>query len=610
MCGIMGTLRTDGVSTVLLEGLRRMEYRGYDSAGMCVVNGNGLERRRAVGRVAALEPLVEDLPSAGCGIAHTRWATHGGVTEANAHPHTDPSGRVAVVHNGIIENDVALRAEVGLDASVSFTSETDTELVAHLLAAALEGIDATDDAALLGAWRSALSRLEGSYALAAILADRDDVILLGRAFSPLVIGFSEGGAVLSSDVASLAGLVDELLFLEEGDTGLMFTDRVVLVGGEGLSVERERDPFDWQQEQSELGGYPHYMLKEIHEQPGVFRACLKGRLTGQGVGGIDLPIMPELVRVLACGTSYNAGLLVRSYIEELAGIPVIVDHAHEFRFSTPAGPHALVVAISQSGETADTLAAVRTARERGYPSVGIVNTEQSTLTRLVDSVLPIRAGPEIGVASTKAFLGQVLSGLLLGLKLGHQRGRLPVDELRMLADDTRRFPTLLDRQLASRKLRSSLKEACSFFEGHNSAFFLGRNLTYPIALEGALKLKEISYIHAEGYAGGELKHGPLALIEEGTPVIVISSTGPSRRKLLGNAREVSARGGRVILLTPNDDAEAADHADLVIQVPRSHRLLQPLLGNVVMQLLAYHVAVQRGCDVDHPRNLAKSVTVE
>lgn len=609
MCGIFGVSGRDAATPSLLEGLRRMEYRGYDSAGLCLAHHDGLHRRRAVGRVTALEPLTRDIPTGTCGIAHTRWATHGGVTEANAHPHSDAAERVAIVHNGILENEVELRAEL-VDAGASFASETDSELIALVLADQLDGVDTNDDDALLAAWASCLDRLEGSFALAAVVAERPDQVLLARRFSPLVVGHGETATYAASDAASLAGLVDEVTFLEEGDIGLIGPQRLLLHDGDSAAVTRDRAPLLATADSVELGGYPHHMLKEIHEQPGVFRACLKGRLTPYGIEGVDLPIQPELVRVLACGTSYNAGLLGRAYIEQLAQVPVIVDHAHEFRFSTPAGPRALVLAISQSGETADTLAAVRTARERGYPSVGIVNTEHSSLTRLVDSVLTIRAGTEVGVASTKAFLGQVLASLLLALEVGRQRGTLPVESLRTLADHMRRFPTQLDRLLASRRLRTQLDAACALFEGQSSAFFLGRNLSYPVALEGALKLKEISYIHAEGYAGGELKHGPLALITDGTPVVVVASDGPSRGKLFGNAREVAARGAKVIVLAREDDKEAESHGDVVIRVPATHQLLQPLLSTVVTQLLAYQVALDRGCDVDRPRNLAKSVTVE
>jgi len=615
MCGIFGVTGDSSTTELLIRGLKRMEYRGYDSSGICLVNGKQLIRKRAVGPLSNLEPLVENLPGSECGIAHTRWATHGAPTEENAHPHFSTDSKIAVVHNGIIENEVELRKKIkSIDDEINFQSETDSELVAHLLSIEFQNskidIKTAKEDEILSCWKSVLDTLEGSFALAVVIESRKDFILFARKFAPLIISHDGERGILASDVSCVVGLTENVFYLNEGDWGILTNSEAQIFNIDGDLVETEPKKLEWKLGEAELGGYPTFMLKEIYEQPRVVRDCLRGRLSRDKIKGFSIPFNPRLLRIVGCGTAYNAGLLARYYIEQLSKIPVILDHAHEFRYGAPSGPKSLVIGISQSGETADTLAAIDAAQERGYPTLGIVNVESSTIARNVDSLLGIRAGPEIGVASTKAFTGQVLGGLLVAMKLGQLSKTFHREDLSYFDRHARMLPTSMERMLNDQNIKTKLWEAQQYFVGKNHAFFLGRNTSYPIALEGALKLKEISYIHAEGYAGGELKHGPLALVEEGTPIIVIASEGSSHKKLLGNAREVASRGAKVIFITHQEDDLADSHADLVIKVPRTHDLLQPLLYNIICQLLSLNIAEERGCNVDRPRNLAKSVTVE
>ncbi|MED5272524.1 MAG: glutamine--fructose-6-phosphate transaminase (isomerizing) [Candidatus Thermoplasmatota archaeon] len=615
MCGIFGMVGDANTTKLLMQGLKRMEYRGYDSSGICIVDNNEFIRRRAVGELSNLEPLVVNLPDSECGIAHTRWATHGPPTEDNAHPHMSPKLDVAVVHNGIIENEVELRKELSsIDKNITFKSDTDSEIIAHLFSNEIKnsGLDLkkSKDEEFISCWKKVIDKLEGSFALAVILKGRNDFILFARKFAPLVISHDGNKGILASDVSCIVGLTDKVHYLEEGDWGLINKNGIKIFNADGDLVEKEPKKLEWTLGDAELGGYPTFMLKEIYEQPRVVRDCLRGRLSREKIKGVSIPFNPRLLRIVGCGTAYNAGLLARYYIEQLSKIPVILDHAHEFRYGAPSGPKSLVIGISQSGETADTLAAIQAAHERGYPTLGIVNVESSTIARNVDTMIGIRAGPEIGVASTKAFTGQVLGGLLVAMKLGQDSKNFHREDLSYFDRHARMLPTSMERMLNDQNIKTKLWEAQQYFVDKNHAFFLGRNTSYPIALEGALKLKEISYIHAEGYAGGELKHGPLALVEEGTPIVVIASEGSSHKKLLGNAREVAARGAKVILITHQEDELADSHADLVIKVPRTHDLLQPLLYNIICQLLSLNIAEERGCNVDRPRNLAKSVTVE
>jgi len=614
MCGIFGVTGDKNTTELLMRGLKRMEYRGYDSSGICL-NNDDLIRRRAVGQLSNLEPLVVDLPKSECGIAHTRWATHGAPTVENAHPHVSSKLDVAVVHNGIIENEVELRNLLkSEDDSIEFESETDSELVAHLLSKELKhakiDLNNSKEDELLACWNIVISKLEGSFALAAVIKGKGDSILFARKFAPLILSHDGKRGILASDVSCVVGLTESVYYLEEGDWGILSDKEVKIFNIDGDLVDLKPKKLEWKLGDAELGGYPTFMLKEIYEQPRVVRDCLRGRLSRDKIKGVSIPFHPRLLRIVGCGTAYNAGLLARYYIEQLSKIPVILDHAHEFRYGAPSGPKSLVIGISQSGETADTLAAIDAAQERGYPTLGIVNVESSTIARNVDTIIGIRAGPEIGVASTKAFTGQVIGGLLVAMKLGQDSKNFHREDLSYFDRHARMLPTSMERMLNDQNIKTKLWEAQQFFVGKNHAFFLGRNTSYPIALEGALKLKEISYIHAEGYAGGELKHGPLALVEDGTPIVVIASEGSSHKKLLGNAREVASRGAKVIFITHQEDQLAESHADLVIKVPRTHDLLQPLLYNIICQLLSLNIAEERGCNVDRPRNLAKSVTVE
>ena len=614
MCGIFGVTGDKNTTELLMRGLKRMEYRGYDSSGICL-NNDDLIRRRAVGQLSNLEPLVVDLPKSECGIAHTRWATHGAPTVENAHPHVSSKLDVAVVHNGIIENEVELRNLLkSEDDSIEFESETDSELVAHLLSKELKrakiDLNISKEDELLACWNTVISKLEGSFALAAVIKGKGDSILFARKFAPLILSHDGKRGILASDVSCVVGLTESVYYLEEGDWGILSDKEVKIFNLDGNLVDLKPKKLEWKLGDAELGGYPTFMLKEIYEQPRVVRDCLRGRLSRDKIKGVSIPFHPRLLRIVGCGTAYNAGLLARYYIEQLSKIPVILDHAHEFRYGAPSGPKSLVIGISQSGETADTLAAIDAAQERGYPTLGIVNVESSTIARNVDNIIGIRAGPEIGVASTKAFTGQVIGGLLVAMKLGQDSKNFHREDLSYFDRHARMLPTSMERMLNDQNIKTKLWEAQQLFVGKNHAFFLGRNTSYPIALEGALKLKEISYIHAEGYAGGELKHGPLALVEDGTPIVVIASEGSSHKKLLGNAREVASRGAKVIFITHQEDQLAESHADIVIKVPRTHDLLQPLLYNIICQLLSLNIAEERGCNVDRPRNLAKSVTVE
>ena len=610
MCGIFGVVGAQDAIHRMVNGLRKVEYRGYDSAGLALVRSSGLEVHRATGELDALAEVVANVEEGACGVAHTRWATHGPATVENAHPHRDAAGRVAVVHNGIIENHASIRAMLDHDGPLALMSQTDTELVAHLLGQRLAHVDASDDDDLLATWSEVLEELEGAFALAVAIEGRPDLLLIARRFSPMILAHSDGVGMVASDPACVADRTLDILYLEDGDHGMLTATGATLLDASRQPVERSLVTIDWSAEASERGGYPTFMLKEIHDQSAVLRAVMRGRIRTNSVVGIHVPMVPDLIRIVACGTAYYAGMMTRFLIERLSGIPVIVDHAHEFRYHTPTGRNTLVIGISQSGETADTIAAMTAASERGFPTFAIINRPNSTIARMASEVLDIRAGPEIGVASTKAFTGQVMGGLLLAMHLGLRTGWLPMQDFRELTASIRRVPTKAETLLSSSLLFSQIRAARTYFHGKGHAFFLGRNLSYPIAMESALKLKEISYIHAEGYAGGELKHGPLALIEDNTPVIVIASPGETNTKLIGNAHEVKARGANVIIVGPKHMSEEFDAFDHFIEVPTSNEVLQPLLSNMATQLLAHEVALERGCNVDRPRNLAKSVTVE
>lgn len=611
MCGIVGAVAQRNVEGILLEGLKRLEYRGYDSAGMAVLSNDGrLQRSRAVGKVAALEACLDSEPMAGrCGIAHTRWATHGRPTEDNAHPHLSGE-RLAVVHNGIIENHETLREEL-LAAGYRFTSQTDTEVVAHLI-----DRDYCQTHDLLTAVQRSLARLEGAYALAVMHADEPDVVIGARQGSPLVVGVGIDEAFLGSDPLALLQVTDRFVYLQEGDVvRLADGGHIDVYDTAGHAVEREVDTFEHGDGAASKGEYRHFMLKEIHEQPAVIAAALEGRLGDRAVlvesFGPEARALFERVKqihIVACGTSYHAGLVARYWLERYAGLPVQVEVASEYRYRQVVVPEdTLFVTLSQSGETADTLAALRFAREKGYlASLAICNVPGSSLVRESDLTLMTQAGPEIGVASTKAFTTQLAALMLLTLALGRSHG---LDEgiQSELVNALRGLPRLVERVLALDERIEALSTA--FAEKHH-ALFLGRGAHFPIALEGALKLKEISYIHAEAYPAGELKHGPLALVDSEMPVIAVAPNDELLDKLKSNLQEVRARGGELYVFADEQVKLAEEPGIRVLHLPHVHEALAPLLYTLPLQLLSYHVAVLKGTDVDQPRNLAKSVTVE
>ncbi|MDR5866520.1 glutamine--fructose-6-phosphate transaminase (isomerizing) [Halomonas koreensis] len=610
MCGIVGAVAQRNVQGILLEGLKRLEYRGYDSAGMAVLDVEGrLSRRRALGKVAALEERLTAAPLAGrCGIAHTRWATHGKPSEANAHPHQSGE-RLALVHNGIIENHEALRSELEAEG-YAFASETDTEVMAHLLDREARQGD------LLAAVQRVLARLDGAYALGVVRADEPDVVIGARQGSPLVVGVGIEEAFLASDPLALLQVTDRFIYLEEGDVvRLSAGGGIEVFDAAGTRVERPVQTFEHGDGAASKGDYRHFMLKEIHEQPAVIAAALEGRLGERSVliesFGPDAESLFGEVRqihLVACGTSYHAGMVARYWLERYAGVPVQVEVASEYRYRRVVVPEGtLLVTLSQSGETADTLAALRFAKGLGYlGSLAICNVPGSSLVRESDLTLMTQAGPEIGVASTKAFTSQLAALMLFTLALGRVRGA-HADEQATLVEALRRLPHQVAEVLALDPAIEALSAA--FAEKHH-ALFLGRGPHFPVALEGALKLKEISYIHAEAYPAGELKHGPLALVDGDMPVVAVAPNDALLDKLKSNLQEVRARGGELFVFADERVALEDGEGIRVLRLPHVEDALAPLLYTLPLQLLAYHVAVLKGTDVDQPRNLAKSVTVE
>lgn len=612
MCGIVGYTGPHQASPILLSGLRRLEYRGYDSAGLAVVGVDGMTLRKKAGRVRVLEGSVEGDPVPGvCGISHTRWATHGPPTDANAHPHLGGRGEVAVVHNGVIENHSALRAELEAEGFV-FVSQTDTEVIAHLIARSLREHPEED---LFATVMRVLPRLEGTYGLA-VVSPRNPGLLVGaRQGSPLLVGVGEGEHLLASDASAIAAITQHVAYLEDREVVRLTPTDFEIRHMERGPITPRIDRLDFQPDAVELGGYDHYMRKEIHEQPDTVRDACRGRLkrdeaTAQ-FGGLNLSArqVRRVRRVVfaACGTSWHAALVGEYLIERLAHLPVEVEYASEFRYrNAPLDDRTLIFVLSQSGETADTLGALREARRRGHPSLAIVNTVGSTIAREADGGIYLHAGPEVGVASTKAFSAQVAVLALLALYLGRLRNMAYPDGLAMV-DAIASAPEAIARTL---ELEPRVIEAAERLTKARSALFLGRDLHYPVALEGALKLKEISYLHAEGYPTAEMKHGPIALIDPETPCVFVAPRGPLHAKTLSNVEEVRARGGPVISVGTEGDEALSGLSDVFLPVPDVPEVIQPLVSVVPLQLLAYHVARLRGCDIDKPRNLAKSVTVE
>ena len=610
MCGIVGAVAERNITAILVEGLKRLEYRGYDSAGVAVLdNQGGLQRRRRVGKVSELEQALAAEPLAGrLGIAHTRWATHGAPTEHNAHPHF--SGDLALVHNGIIENHEPLREHLkGL--GYVFTSDTDTEVIVHLLDHHLSNLgDLTE------ALKVVVRELHGAYGLAVISRSQPDRLVAARSGSPLVIGLGLGENFLASDQLALRQVTDRFMYLEEGDIAEIHRDQVRIWDSAGQPVQREQVQYHEGAEAADKGEYRHFMLKEIHEQPKVVQRTLEGRLGADhvlvnafGPRAAELFAKVRNVQIVACGTSYHAGMVARYWLEELAGVPCQVEVASEFRYrKVVVQPDTLFVTISQSGETADTLAALRNARAGGYlASLAICNVGTSSLVRESDLTLLTLAGPEIGVASTKAFTTQLVALLLLTLSLGQVRGNLDKAREAELVEALRRLPTHLGEALAMDKTVEKVAEL--FAEKHHT-LFLGRGAQYPVAMEGALKLKEISYIHAEAYPAGELKHGPLALVDADMPVVTVAPNNELVEKLKSNLQEVRARGGELIVCADRQAGIDNGPGTHVVAMPHTVDILAPILYTLPLQLLSYYVAVLKGTDVDQPRNLAKSVTVE
>ena len=610
MCGIVGAVAERNIVPVLTEGLRRLEYRGYDSAGVAVVgDDNSLGLRRTVGKVAELEAKLEQNPLNGrIGVAHTRWATHGGVTEANAHPHVS-GGRVAVIHNGIIENFQPIKDEMLAEGYV-FDSETDTEVAAHLIHHYLKGgLDLVD------AVGKAVKRFEGAYALLVVDADDPSRIVVSRVASPLVVGLGDGENFVASGVPALLPVTQRFIYLEQGDLAEIRRDGVRIVDMDGNSVTREVHETEWDSTSAEKAPYDHFMLKEIFDQPSALADTLYGRVSNQrvlpeslGPKAAEMLDKVEHIHIVACGTSYHAGCVGKYWIESIAGVPTQVEIASEYRYRHVVVPeNTLFVTLSQSGETADTLEALRMAGELGYlGSLTICNSAHSSMVRESDLVMMTQAGPEIGVASTKAFTTQLLSILIVTLMMAKHRGLSEEQEREFVANLTH-AAAASDLAL---KMSDQLQELAKDFADKQHTLFLGRGPMWPIAMEGALKLKEISYIHAEAYAAGELKHGPLALIDDEMPVVVVAPNNELLDKLKSNMQVVRARGGQLYVFA--DDATGIESEDgmIVIPMPHADRLIAPIVYTVPLQLLAYHVAVLRGTDVDQPRNLAKSVTVE
>ncbi len=611
MCGIVGYVGPEEAGPILLQGLKRLEYRGYDSAGIALLNGSGVQVIKRAGKLSSLEQAVQDAaPSGNCGIAHTRWATHGAPNEPNAHPHTSGQGDIALVHNGIIENANDIRTQLSAIGYV-FTSETDTEAIVHLIDRLwVEGEPLEDVVA------AALRRIEGAYGIAVVSSRDPGKLVIARNGSPLLIGVGKNGETLAgSDAAAVIALTRDVVYLDDGDYAVLDMDGYRINNLHGAQVSRTRHEVTWDLEAIEKGGYEHFMLKEIFEQPSSLRDVMRGRLLEEDgdsrLGGIA-DHQPDLSRVrrvviTACGTSWHAALLGEYMIEELARIPVEVEYASEFRYRNPVlEDGTLVLAISQSGETADTLAALREAKHRGISTMGVVNVVGSTIARETDYGIYLHAGPEIGVASTKAFTSQLVALALVTLNIGRRR-HLSVVQGGGIVRALKELPAQVEKVL---ELDAQIRELAEAYADARNFLYLGRGLQFPVALEGALKLKEVSYIHAEGYPAAEMKHGPIALIDQDMPVVVLAPRDAVYHKVVSSVEEVKARHGRIIAVVTDEAPELEGKVDHVIRVPQTIALLQPVLTTVPLQLLAYHMAMIRGSDIDQPRNLAKSVTVE
>ena len=613
MCGIVGYVGPKPVVPVLIEGLRKLEYRGYDSAGVAVVQDGAIEVRRSAGKLINLENAIQGKPLAGLyGLGHTRWATHGRPTEENAHPHRDGSGRIVVVHNGIIENYLEIKRELVAEGH-KFGSETDTEVVAHLVQKEWKN-DGLENAVL-----RAMTRVRGLFALVLMSADDPEKLVTVRNGPPIVVGIGEGEYFVASDVPAILAHTRNVVFLDDREMAVLTTGGVKFMTLDGKAVDRKPTRVTWDPISAEKAGYKHFMLKEIFEQPHAVRDTVLGRAsldTGQvhlsemEISDADLKAIDKIT-LLACGTSWHAALVGKFMIEELAQLPAEVDYGSEYRYRNPIITNrTLAVAITQSGETADTLAALREAKRKGARTLSICNVVGSMATREAEGTVYTHAGPEIGVASTKAFTTQLVALYLFALKLSEVRGTLTQNARCEHITALMQLPKVLEDTL---KLSREIEEIAAKFYNRSDFLYLGRGINYPIALEGALKLKEISYIHAEGYPAGEMKHGPIALIDEQMPVVALATHDHVFEKMQGNIQEAKARGGKIIAITTAGDTtlkELLDEEDSLVAIPATHRLLMPVVISLPLQLLSYYIAVRRGCDVDQPRNLAKSVTVE
>ena len=610
MCGIVGYIGFNQASDFLLDGMAKLEYRGYDSAGIAVIGAeNVIKIQKKVGRLANLEAIVKADPNEGTvGIGHTRWATHGRPSDMNAHPHSSEDGKFAVVHNGIIENYMPLKEEL-IEKGYHFKSETDTEVVAHLLADMYDGD-------FVGTVRRMLARVDGAYALEIICADEPDKIICTKKENPLVIGLGKGENFVASDIPAIINYTRDTYILSDGEMAIVTRDNVSVFDREGNAIDKEVFHVSWNAEAAEKGGYEHFMLKEIHDQPKAVRDTFGTHISEDGKTvhfeelnwtADDVAAFNKIL-IVACGTAYHAGLVTKQYIENLARIPVNVEIASEYRYSNPlTDDKTLCIVISQSGETSDTLAALKEAKRHGAKSLAITNVVGSSISREADNTVYTWAGPEISVASTKAYTTQLVAGLLFAVYLGQLNGKMDPAVGEEIICGIKNLPTLIHEIF---EVDEDMKAFAKHYGFKSDAFFLGRAIDYAVAMEGALKLKEISYIHAEAYAGGELKHGTLALIEEGVPVIALATQEDVYDKMISNIREVKAREAVVIGIGMKGDEELTKHVDHTIYVPRANKFIAPILAVVPLQLLAYYAAITRGADVDKPRNLAKSVTVE
>ncbi|RKY02397.1 MAG: glutamine--fructose-6-phosphate transaminase (isomerizing) [Spirochaetes bacterium] len=608
MCGIVGYIGSREVTPVLIDGLKRLEYRGYDSAGIAVIKDRKIIVTKTKGKVSQLENLLKNSnDNAKCGIAHTRWATHGEPNNINAHPHMDCREEIAIVHNGIIENYTTLKKFLQ-EKGHSFRSETDSEVLAHLIEEYFNGN-------LLEATMLALADVEGTYGIAVISSKEPDKLVIARKGSPLIIGKGRNENFIASDVAAVLRYTNEIIYLEDGEIAEITASDIKVKTGNNIEVRKKAQQILWTLDMIEKGGFPHFMLKEIFEQPNSLSNTMRGRLNlEEGTARLDglLPYIDKLKKanriiITACGTSWHAGLIGEYLIEEIAGIPVEVEYASEFRYRSPVIIEGDVVfVISQSGETADTLGALREAKRKGATVLGICNVVGSTIAREADAGVYIHAGPEIGVASTKAFTSQVMVLIMIALMLGRMK-TLPLEVGRKIVSALNEIPELVQKVLDQNE---SIKRVSHKFFKTNNALYLGRGYNFPVALEGALKLKEISYIHAEGYPAAEMKHGPIALIDKNMPTVVIATRDAVYEKIVSNIEEVKARKGRILSIVTKGDEKIKELSDEIIEVPETITFISPIINVIPLQLISYHVAVERGCNVDQPRNLAKSVTVE